>query len=193
MQKTVSNSTPFSTAHVVEATDSGLMPPQFSSRVERWARPDQARKMVRIWIFSFVPPTVGEMTYLPQPFHLTYYPPGQLSDELLQYPNGKYAADLFTMIYMFFYSNSYTLWLSTKHTHWAQPFLDYRKNVWIVIRTGRHMVRQIFCTREVAKTLIARWKEKYNYVRPQSSLGYRPLAPQAWLLAQQLATAPGLT
>jgi len=40
--------------------------------------------------------------------------------------------------------------------------------------------------------LIARWREEYNHVRPLSSLGYRPLVPQPWLLAQQMATAPGL-
>jgi len=52
--------------------------------------------------------------------------------------------------------------------------------------------REIFFTLEGAKTLIARWREEYNHVRPHSSLGYRPLIPQAWSLAQQLATAPGL-
>jgi putative transposase len=53
--------------------------------------------------------------------------------------------------------------------------------------------REIFFTLEEAKTLIARWREEYNYVRPHSSLGYRPPAPQAWLLAQQPVTASGLT
>jgi transposase InsO family protein len=52
--------------------------------------------------------------------------------------------------------------------------------------------REIFFILEEAKTLIARWREEYNHVRPHSILGYRPILPQAWLLAQQLATAPGL-
>ena len=43
--------------------------------------------------------------------------------------------------------------------------------------------REIFFTLEEAKTLIARWREEYNHVRPHSALGYRPPAPQAWTLA----------
>jgi len=53
--------------------------------------------------------------------------------------------------------------------------------------------REIFFTLEEAKTLIARWREEYNHVRPHSALGYRPPAPQAWLLTQQLISTPGLT
>jgi hypothetical protein len=52
---------------------------------------------------------------------------------------------------------------------------------------------EIFFTLEEAKTLIARWREEYNHFRPHSALGYRPPAPQAWLLAQQPVIAPGLT
>ncbi len=57
----------------------------------------------------------------------------------------------------------------------------------------RVLDREIFFTLEEAKTLIARWREEYNHVRPHSALGYRPPAPQAWLLAKQLISAPGLT
>ena len=53
--------------------------------------------------------------------------------------------------------------------------------------------REIFFTLEEAKILIARWREEYNHIRPHSALGYNPAAPQAWLLAAQLASAPGLT
>ena len=53
--------------------------------------------------------------------------------------------------------------------------------------------REIFFTLEEAKTLIARWREEYNHVRPRSALSYRPPAPQAWLLPQQPVIAPGLT
>jgi transposase InsO family protein len=53
--------------------------------------------------------------------------------------------------------------------------------------------REIFFTLEEAKTLIVSWGEEYNHFRPHSALGYRPPVPQAWLLAQQLATPPGLT
>ncbi len=53
--------------------------------------------------------------------------------------------------------------------------------------------REIFFTLEEAKTLIARWRKEYNHVRPHSTLGYRPPAQRAWLLAQQPVSAPGLT
>ena len=53
--------------------------------------------------------------------------------------------------------------------------------------------REIFFTLEKATTLIVRWREEYNHVRPQSALGYHPPAPQTWLLAAQLVSAPGLT
>jgi transposase InsO family protein len=39
--------------------------------------------------------------------------------------------------------------------------------------------REIFYTLREAKVLIERWREHYNRVRPHSSLGYRPPAPEA--------------
>jgi transposase InsO family protein len=42
--------------------------------------------------------------------------------------------------------------------------------------------REIFYTLQEAQILIERWRNEYNHVRPHSSLGYRPPAPQAWLL-----------
>jgi transposase InsO family protein len=53
--------------------------------------------------------------------------------------------------------------------------------------------REIFFTLEEAKVLIARWREEYNHIRPHSALGYRPPAPQAWLLASQPTLSTGLT
>ena len=38
---------------------------------------------------------------------------------------------------------------------------------------------EIFDTLLEAKVLIERWREHYNHVRPHSSLGYRPPAPEA--------------
>jgi transposase InsO family protein len=38
--------------------------------------------------------------------------------------------------------------------------------------------QEFFFTLEEAKTLIARWREEYNHIRPHSALGYRPPAPQ---------------
>jgi putative transposase len=51
--------------------------------------------------------------------------------------------------------------------------------------------REIFYTLREAQILIERWREEYNHHRPHSSLGYRPPAPQAWLLAS--VAQPGLT
>jgi transposase InsO family protein len=39
--------------------------------------------------------------------------------------------------------------------------------------------REIFTTLEEAKVLIRQWRKEYNQVRPHSSLGYRPPAPEA--------------
>ena len=38
--------------------------------------------------------------------------------------------------------------------------------------------REIFTTLTEAKILIEQWRREYNQVRPHSSLGYRPLAPE---------------
>jgi putative transposase len=38
--------------------------------------------------------------------------------------------------------------------------------------------REIFTTLEEAKVLIEQWRREYNQVRPHSSLGYRPPAPE---------------
>ena len=46
--------------------------------------------------------------------------------------------------------------------------------------------REIFFTLQEAQILIERWRKEYNYIRPHSSLGYRPPAPQAWLLSSML-------
>ena len=40
---------------------------------------------------------------------------------------------------------------------------------------------EIFHTLKEAKVLIERWRQHYNTIRPHSSLGYRPPAPQAIL------------
>ncbi len=39
--------------------------------------------------------------------------------------------------------------------------------------------REIFTTLTEAKVLIEQWRKEYNQVRPHSSLGYRPPAPEA--------------
>jgi len=42
--------------------------------------------------------------------------------------------------------------------------------------------REVFTTLLEAKILIEQWRSQYNQVRPHSSLGYRPPAPEARLL-----------
>ncbi len=41
--------------------------------------------------------------------------------------------------------------------------------------------REILYTLQEAKVLIERWRREYNTIRPHSSLGYRPPAPEAFL------------
>jgi putative transposase len=42
--------------------------------------------------------------------------------------------------------------------------------------------REIFDTLEEAQVLIERWRRYYNQERPHTALGYRPPAPEAWLI-----------
>ena len=42
--------------------------------------------------------------------------------------------------------------------------------------------REVFYTLAEAKVLIEQWSNKYNHIRPHSSLGYRPPAPEAIML-----------
>ena len=44
--------------------------------------------------------------------------------------------------------------------------------------------REVFDTLHEAEVLIERWRVQYNTVRPHSSLGYRPPAPEAWLVEE---------
>ena len=43
--------------------------------------------------------------------------------------------------------------------------------------------RELFDTLLEAKVLTERWRKEYNQVRPHSSLGYKPPAPEAVLMA----------
>jgi putative transposase len=58
---------------------------------------------------------------------------------------------------------------------------------------------EIFYTLTEAKVLIERWRQEHNTIRPHSSLGYRPPAPEAWRLmppasaSLQRAAPAGLT
>jgi len=46
------------------------------------------------------------------------------------------------------------------------------------------LAREIFDTLYEAKVLIERWRVQYNTIRPHSALGYRPPAPEAWLVME---------
>ena len=50
------------------------------------------------------------------------------------------------------------------------------------------LARERFDTLKEAKVLVERWRVHYNTVRPHSSLGYRPPAPETW--AAEPASAP---
>jgi len=47
--------------------------------------------------------------------------------------------------------------------------------------------REIFYTLLEAKVLIERWRQEYNWIRPHSSLGYRPPAPEGVLIGASAA------
>ena len=49
--------------------------------------------------------------------------------------------------------------------------------------------REIFTTLLEAKVLIENWRKEYNQVRPHSSLGYRPPAPEAKIPVNLLKSA----
>ena len=51
---------------------------------------------------------------------------------------------------------------------------------------------EIFYTLKEAKVLIERWRQQYNRMRPHSSLGYRPPAPEALLLKPATLRFAGL-
>ena len=48
---------------------------------------------------------------------------------------------------------------------------------------------ELFYTLREAKVLIERWRKHYNTIRPHSSLGYRPPAPET-ILVDEAASAP---
>ncbi len=50
---------------------------------------------------------------------------------------------------------------------------------------------EIFYTLKEAQIIIEQWRRHYNTVRPHSSLGYRPPAPETWLPADLISTEWG--
>ncbi len=52
--------------------------------------------------------------------------------------------------------------------------------------------REIFYSLREAQVLVEQWRTEYNTIRPHSSLGYRPPAPQAIQPARQWLRRPAL-
>ena len=50
--------------------------------------------------------------------------------------------------------------------------------------------REIFYSLKEVQILTERWRQEYNTLRPHSSLGYRPPAPEAVRPTLELATFP---
>jgi putative transposase len=55
------------------------------------------------------------------------------------------------------------------------------------------LAREIFYSLKEAQVLIERWRREYNTIRPHSSLGYRPPAPEAVVLPPSQFQKVGLT
>ena len=53
--------------------------------------------------------------------------------------------------------------------------------------------REVFNTLHEVQVLVERYRRTYNQVRPHSSLGYRPPAPEAVMLPDPLPVLAGLT
>jgi transposase InsO family protein len=49
---------------------------------------------------------------------------------------------------------------------------------------------EIFYSMKELRVLAERWRVHYNTVRPHSSLGYRPPAPEAWLISTPMLPYP---
>lgn len=52
------------------------------------------------------------------------------------------------------------------------------------------LAREVFDTLAEAKALIEGWRRVYNAIRPHSSLGYRPQAPESRRPGQLASTTP---
>ncbi len=65
------------------------------------------------------------------------------------------------------------VWFRNGDGSWHDP------QSWFPIPPNRTGVQAVFDPQWPAKVLIERWRNHYNTVRPYSSLGYRPPAPEA--------------
>ena len=71
--------------------------------------------------------------------------------------------------------NVKTLYI-TPGSPWENGFIERMNG------TLRHelLKRELFTSLKEAKVLVERWRIQYNTIRPHSSLGERPPAPEAW-------------
>ena len=71
-----------------------------------------------------------------------------------------------------------TWWTLTDRTY--SPGATYRYQVNFNGKLRDELLdREIFYNLWEAKVLVGNWRKEYNHVRPHSSLGYRPSAPEA--------------
>ena len=58
---------------------------------------------------------------------------------------------------------------------------------------GELLNREVFSTLLEVKVLTEQYRQTYNTIRPHSSLGYRPPAPEVLMLADPVPMLAGLT
>lgn len=62
-----------------------------------------------------------------------------------------------------------------------------------VLLSQGQTVKQVCRALEVSELTCCRWRREYNTIRPNSSLGNRPLAPEAFVLQPSQFQQVGLT
>jgi len=70
-------------------------------------------------------------------------------------------------------------WVIEPGSHWENGYIESFNGK----LRDELLSREIFMTLQEAKVLLAQWRREYNQLRPHSSLGYRPPAPEAILSA----------
>ena len=77
--------------------------------------------------------------------------------------------------------------------HSPERVLSKLQQVDVAVATGksvRQAVREIFYSLKEVQILTKRWRHEYKTLRPHSSLGYRPPAPDSFMPWLQLAACP---
>jgi len=72
------------------------------------------------------------------------------------------------------FGHEYYNWMETEDGYVIDWIEDETRLGWYFSELNR----EIFDTLFEAKVLVERWRKEYNQIRPHSSLGYRPPAPE---------------